>query len=141
MTADAGAQGAPLRVLVVLSSPPLRLLAAEALREALARAGQGVRTTEAESAFDALWLLSRERPDLALVALDLPILSGEELVALLRARPGHADLPVVAVAPASDSEAPRRAATAGAAALLTTPFDIEAVATALAAAVPSGSAP
>jgi CheY-like chemotaxis protein len=141
LIADAGAPGAPLRILVVLPSPPLRLLAAGALREALARTGRDARTAEAGSAFDALWLLARGRPDLALVALDLPILSGDELVALLRARPGHGELPVVAVAPASDSEAPRRAAAAGAAALLTTPFDVESVAAVLAAAGLSGSAP
>jgi CheY-like chemotaxis protein len=140
LTGDAGAPGAPLRVLVVLPSPPLRLLAAAALRAALARTGRDARTTEAGSAFDALWLLARGRPDLALVALDLPILSGDELVALLRARPEHRELPVVAVAPAADSEAPRRAAAAGVAALLTTPFDVDAVEAALAAAGLSGRA-
>ena len=141
MTKDAGAPGAPLRVLVVLPSPPLRLLAEAALRAALARSGRDVRTSEAASGFDALWLLARARPDLALVALDLPILSGDELVALLRARPGFDGLPVVAVAPASDLAAPRRAAAARAAALLATPFDVDAVAQALAAAGLSGSAP
>ncbi len=141
MTADAGAPGAPLQILVVLPSPPLRLLAAGALREALARTGRDARTTEAGSAFDALWLLARVRPDLALVALDLPVLPGDELVALLRARPELRDLPVVAVAPASDGEAPRRATAAGAAALLTTPFGVDAVAAALAAAGLFGSAP
>ena len=139
MTADAGAPGAPLPILVVLPSPPLRILAASALREALARVGRVPRTSEAESALDALWLVARERPVLAVVSLDLPILSGDELVALLRARPGHPDLPVIAVAPASDEDAPRRAADVGAAALLRTPFDVEAVGAALAAAGISGS--
>ena len=140
MIADAGAPGAPLRVIVVLPSPPLRLLAAAALRAALARTGRDVHTTEAGSGFDALWLLARARPDLALVALDLPVLSGDELVALLRARPGLDELRVVAVAPAYDLEAPRRAAAAGAAALLRTPFDVDGVAAALSSAGISGSA-
>jgi CheY-like chemotaxis protein len=141
LTADAGAPGAPLRILVVLPSPPLRLLAAAALRGALAGSGRDVRTSEAASAFDALWLLARARPDLALVALDLPVLSGDEFVAFLRERPGLDRVPVVAVAPASDLEAPRRAAAAGAAGLLRTPFDVDAVTAALAAAGISGSGP
>ena len=141
MIADAGAPGAPLRILIVLPSPPLRLLAAAALRAALARTGRETRVTEAGSGFDALWLVARTPPDLAVVALDLPILSGDELVALVRARPGLGDLPVVAVAPASDPEAPHRAGAAGAAALLTTPFDVDAVAAALSAAGLWGSAP
>ncbi len=134
MTADAGASGAPLPILLVLPSSPLRVLAASALREALARVGRASRTSEAGSAFDALWLVARERPVLALVSLDLPVLSGDELIALLRARPGHSELPVVAVAPHSDADAPRRAADVGAAALLRTPFDVDAVEAALAAA-------
>ncbi len=139
MTADAGAPSAPLPILVVLPTPPLRLLAVSALRGALAPGGRSVLAAEAGSAFEALWLLARVRPVLAIVALDLPVLSGDELVALLRARPEHRSLPVVAVAPASDPGAPGRAAAAGAAALLTTPFDVSAVAAALAAAgIPGG---
>jgi CheY-like chemotaxis protein len=141
LIADAGAPGAPLRVLVVLPSPPLRILAAAALRAALARSGRDVRTTEAGSGFEALWLLARTRPDLALVALDLPVLSGDETVSLLRARPGLDDLPVVVVAPASDFEAPRRAAAAGAAALLRTPFDVDGIGAARASAGFFGSPP
>jgi CheY-like chemotaxis protein len=140
LNGGAAAPGAPLQILVVLPTAPLRLLAADALREALARVGCTCATTEAGSAFDALWLLARARPALALVALDLPVVPGDELVALLRTRPEHRDLPVVAVAPASDAGAPGRAEAAGAAALLTTPFDVEAVAAALASARVAGSA-
>lgn len=138
---SAAAPGAPLPILVVLPSPPLRLLAVSALREALGKSGRSAAAAEAGSAFEALLLLARGRPALALVALDLPVLTGDELVALLRARPEHRDLPVIAVAPLSDSEAPRRAAEAGAAALLRTPFDADAVAAALAAAGIPGRAP
>jgi CheY-like chemotaxis protein len=134
LTSGAGASGAPLSVLVVLSSAPLRLLAIAALREALGPSGRSLNVVEAESAFEALWLLGRGRPALALVALDLPVVSGDELVALLRARPEHRGLPVVGVAPASDEGAAARAAAAGAAALLRTPFDAPDVAAALAAA-------
>ena len=138
MTADAGGPGAPLPILLVLPSPPLRVLAATALREALARVGRVPRTSEAGSALDALWLVARDRPSLAFVSLDLPFLSGDELVALLRARPGHPDLKVIAVAPASDDDAPRRAAAVDAAALLRTPFDVDAVGAALATAGVAG---
>jgi CheY-like chemotaxis protein len=134
LTAGAGAPGAPLSILVVLPSPPQRLLAIAALRAALEPGGHAVTAVEAASAFEALWLVARGRPALALVALDLPVLSGDELVALLRAHPEHRELPVVAVAPASDAGAAERAAAAGAAALLRTPFDPPAVAAALVAA-------
>lgn len=140
MSVDAGAPGAPLEILVVLPSASLRLLATAALREALRRTGRDAVTAEADSAFDALWLLARSRPALALVALDLPVLSGDELVALLRTRPEHLFLPVVALAPAADTEAPRRAEAVGVPALLRTPFDADAVAVALAAAGVPGSA-
>jgi CheY-like chemotaxis protein len=141
LTAGAGASGAPLSILVVIPSPPQRLLAVAALRAALEPGGRAVVATEAGSAFDALWLVARGRPALALVALDMPVLSGDELVALLRAHPEHRSLPVVAVAPGSDADAEARAAAAGAVALLRTPFDPSAVAAALAAAGISGGAP
>jgi CheY-like chemotaxis protein len=134
LTADAGAPGAPLSILVVHPSPPLRLLAVSAVAAALEPSGRPVAAVEAGSAFDALWLLARTRPALALVALDLPVVSGDELVALLRARPEHRGLPVVAVAAGSDAGAAGRAAAAGAAALLSTPFEVPDVVAALEAA-------
>jgi CheY-like chemotaxis protein len=141
VSAGAAAAGRPLSILVVLASPPLRLLARSALEEAFGRSARTIAAREAGSAFEALWLLARERPALALVALDLPVLTGDELVALLRARPEHRDLPVLAVAPRSDPGAEGRAAAAGVAALLRTPFEPDAVAAALAAAGFSGAAP
>lgn len=141
MNTGAAATGGPLPILVVLPSPPLRLLAVSALREALVRVGRSAATIEADSAFEALWLLARRRPALAVVALDLPVVSGDELVALMRARPEHRDLPIIAVAPLCDADAPRRAAEAFVAALLRTPFDADAVALALAAAGIRRSAP
>ncbi len=141
MNAGAAATGVPIQILVVVPSPPLRLLAFSALREAFGRSGRSVAAVEAGSAFEALWLLARARPALAVVALDLPVLSGDELVVLLRARPEHRDLPVIAVASRSDADAPRRAADAGISALLRTPFDAEAVDAALAAAGIPGEAP
>lgn len=141
MSGGAAADGGPLPVLVVLPSPPLRLLALAALGEALARSGRAVAGIEAGSAFDALWLLARRRPALAVVALDLPLLSGEELVGLLKARPEHRDLPVIAVAPPADDSAERRALEAGVSALLRTPFDVDDIAAALAAAGVPGRAP
>lgn len=134
MNAGAAGAGGPLPILVVFASPPLRLLALSALGEALGRAGRAIVAVEAASAFEALWHLARGRPALAVVALDLPVLSGDELVGLLRARPEHRDLPVIAVAPRSDPDAARRAADAGVAALVRTPFEAEEVTAALAAA-------
>ena len=141
MTAGAGAPGAPLSILVVHPSPPLRLLAVSALAAALEPDGRPVEAVEAGSAFEALWLLARVRPALALVALDLPVLSGDELMALLRARPDERGLPVVAVAAGSDADAVGRASAAGAAALLLMPFEVPDVVAALeAAGVRGGSA-
>jgi CheY-like chemotaxis protein len=141
LTSGAGAPGAPLSILVVLPSPPQRLLAVAAVRAALQPWGRTVVAAEAGSAFEALCLVARGRPALALVALDLPVLSGDELVALLRAHPEHRGLPVVAVAPGSDADAVARSAAAGVVALLRTPFDPAAVAASLAAAGLAGSQP
>jgi CheY-like chemotaxis protein len=133
VSTGAAAANRPLPILVVLPSPPVRLLAVSALHEVLGRGGRSAAVAETGSAFEALWLLARGRPALALVGLDMPVLSGDELVALLRAHPEHRNLPVIAVAPLSDAAAPRRAAEAGVGTLLRTPFDVDAVAAALAA--------
>jgi CheY-like chemotaxis protein len=141
LNTGAAAAGEPLGIVVVLPSPPLRLLAVSALHEALGKSGRSAAIAATGSALEALWMLARGRPALALVALDLPVLSGDELVALLRSRPEHRDLPVIAVAPLSDAGASRRAAEARVAALLRTPFDADTVAAALAAAGIPASAP
>ncbi len=120
LTADAGAPGAPLPILVVLPSPPLRILAASPLSARRSRASGGFPARrQAGSALDALWLVARERPVLALVSLDLPVLSGDELVALLRARPGHPEPSGRRRRPGIRRRTrPGRAADVGAAALL-----------------------
>ncbi len=121
-------------VLVVHPNAPLRRLAAAAVEAALAGAGRQARAVEAATGVEALWLLARIRPELAVVGLDLPGLAGEELVALLRSRPEHETLPVVAVAETGGEDAAERARCAGAAALLLVPFEPASVAEAIAAA-------
>ena len=65
----------------------------EVLRWHLEQAG--IETRTASSGQDALDLLEAERFDAALVDLIMPVMDGRALVRHIRARPRHADLPIV----------------------------------------------
>jgi len=91
-----------------------------------------VETTEAADGFEALAHAARERFDLVVTDLDLPVLPGEELIRLLRSRPEQASLAMVAVAGGDPEEAGARLS--GSAALATAPFTAETLARALARA-------
>lgn len=58
--------------------------------------GEGFRVAEAIHGKDALaWLADGERPCLILLDLMMPVMTGIELLAVLRGGPDHADTPVV----------------------------------------------
>lgn len=86
------------------------------LREVLGRAGYGV--LRAFSGTEALMLLERERPDLILLDLMLPGLSGEEVL------PRIAGIPVIVVSAKVDVEDKVKLLLGGAADYLTKPFSI-----------------
>lgn len=85
------------------------------LEEVLHRAGYGVRT--AYSGTEALLLLERETPDLVLLDLMLPGLSGEELLAKLQG------IPVIVISAKAEVEDKVDLLLRGAADYLTKPFD------------------
>src|SRR5579875_89064 len=58
---------------------------------------RGYRCLSASNGREALDLLDRERVDLILTDLSMPVLDGYRTTQLIRARPGMADVPIVAV--------------------------------------------
>ena len=122
----------PFRALVVAQSETFRLLVAAALRDLASPASRRAETAEAADGFEALARAARERFDIVVTDLDLPVLPGEELIRLLRSRPEQASLPVVAVAWGDPEEGLKRLS--GSAALASAPFTAETLAQALARA-------
>ncbi len=113
----------PLHVLVVDDSAPARLLVVEALEESARRRGREIRVSEAADGFEALRLLPRERFDLVLTDINMPTLSGLELIRLIRSRPEQRALPIVAISTEREADDARRAGEAGANGYLEKPFE------------------
>lgn len=112
-------------VLVVDDSGPARLLIRQALEGWARRTGRRVEVVEAENGFEALRELPRSAFDLVLTDVNMPTLSGLELIRMIRARPEQRTLPVVAISTERDSEDAARARKAGADGYLGKPFDAE----------------
>jgi two-component system chemotaxis response regulator CheY len=112
-------------VLVVDDSGPARLLIRQALEGWARRSGVRVEVVEAENGFEALRALPRTPFDLVLTDVNMPTLSGLELIRMVRARPEQRGLPVVAISTERDSEDAARARRAGADGYLAKPFDAE----------------
>ena len=112
-------------VLVVDDSGPARLLIRQALEGWARRTGQRIEVVEAENGFEALRELPRAPFQLVLTDVNMPSLSGLELIRMIRARPEQRGLPVVAVSTERDAEDLERARRAGADGYLGKPFDAE----------------
>lgn len=106
------------RVLVIDDDPTIRLLLAAGLGR------QGFRVAEAEDGPSGLEAFAREHPHLVLVDVSMPGMDGYAVVARLRAMPGGDTLPVLMLTAADDAETRRLAAEAGAAAVVTKPFQL-----------------
>src|SRR5262249_19402043 len=104
----------PLRVLVVDDSSTARLLITEALSASGKRRERLLRISEASDGFEALRQLPRGSFDLVLTDINMPTLSGLELIRMIRARPEHKNLPIVAISTEREPEDARRAREAGA---------------------------
>jgi two-component system, chemotaxis family, chemotaxis protein CheY len=113
-------------VLVVDDSGPARLLIRQALEGWARRTGRALEIVEAENGFEALRELPRAAFSLVLTDVNMPTLSGLELIRMIRARPEQRGLPVVAVSTERDPEDAARARRAGADGYLGKPFDVEA---------------
>ncbi len=70
-------------------------------------------------------MVRRERPDLVLMDLRMPVMNGFEAIELLMAGPGTRDIPILAVTGQVMEEDKKRAAEVGALGFITKPIDIE----------------
>jgi two-component system, cell cycle response regulator DivK len=90
------------------------------LRDLLTSAGYGV--LEAITGEDGLTLAAAEHPDLILMDVQLPKVSGFEATRALRAEPGMADTPIIAITSFALTGDDERARAAGATAYLAKPY-------------------
>src|SRR5204863_8611020 len=104
-----------MRILLVDDEPALR----ELLRATFE--GADVTVDEAGSGLEAEERIRRRRPDVVVLDLRMPGMSGTELCARLKRDARTADIPIVLLTGA-DAEEARRAQRAGAAALVRKPF-------------------
>ena len=116
-TLAAAAGGAPRRVLYVEDNP----VNVELMRELL-RLQPGIELRVAEDGPAAIALVSAWQPQLVLLDLDLPGMSGLELLRRLRANPATADFACVAVSAFALGPEIEHALEQGCAAYLTKPF-------------------
>ena len=103
-------------ILVVDDEPPIRRL----LRTSLD--AQGYDVVEAENGADALLAIEREKPDLVILDLGLPDLSGIEIIRALRQR---SSLPVIVLSVRDDERGKVEALDLGADDYVTKPFGVE----------------
>jgi DNA-binding response OmpR family regulator len=70
-----------------------------------------------------LHLITTEQPDLIVLDLWMPVVSGDQILTMIRANADTAKLPVIVISASRDGE--RVAMAAGASAYVAKPFDIE----------------
>jgi two-component system, cell cycle response regulator DivK len=87
---------------------------------------RGFRTLEARTAGEAIALARRHRPDLVLLDIQLPDMDGLRALGLLRAEPGTAAIPVVALTAFAMREDRQRLLRAGFDGYLGKPIDVTA---------------
>ena len=90
--------------------------------------GRGDRLLEAADGVSALQMAQRERPDLILLDIALPGLSGMEVCRRLRANPATAESPVLLLSGFVQARERREAAKAGAQGVIAKPFSPAALA-------------
>lgn len=81
---------------------------------------EGYEVIEASDGKQALEVLARQRPDMAIVDVMMPFVTGTELVAAVKANPKLASLPIVLMSAVDDPDVKR-----GVAAFLKKPFPIK----------------
>ena len=91
----------------------------------LALEDQGYRILEAADGEQAVEVAARERPDIILMDLQLPVLDGLAATERIRANPELRDVVVVAVTAHQEAEYRTRALAAGCNAFVTKPIDFE----------------
>lgn len=111
----------PVSVLVVDDDEDLRLLCQLRLKKG------GFRITEAANGREALDAVRRDRPDLILLDLMMPVMDGWECLSALKADPTSRDIPVFIVTGKDQREDQERAFASGAEAFIRKPFDAAAL--------------
>jgi CheY-like chemotaxis protein len=94
------------------------------LVERILRARPGVRFGSAPDGRTGLDRAERMRPDLVLLDLELPDISGEQVLATLHASEATRDIPVIVVSADIDPAVHRRILAGGAKFILTKPYDV-----------------
>ncbi|GCE06365.1 response regulator [Dictyobacter aurantiacus] len=83
---------------------------------------RGYRCISASNGRDALEMLDRERVDLVLTDLSMPVLDGYQTTQIIRARPGMQQVPIVAVTAFALNDEGEAARQIGCTEYLTKPF-------------------
>lgn len=104
----------PAEILVVDDHHEITEMVADALID------EGYKVRVAHDGLTALREIRRRRPDLLLLDVAMPLMSGDQVLARLR-REGHEELPVILM---TADRAPERFRALGATKLLRKPFDI-----------------
>lgn len=120
---------AAAKILVVEDNPSIRFLLEELL------GGEGYAVVSAADGRAGLEAARRDRPDLVLLDVNLPVMDGTELIGALRAEFGRA-VPVLVMTAAPD--AGRWAREIAADGVIAKPFDLDRVLGAIAELVPRG---
>ena len=115
MTQQSTSQG--YNVLVVEDSPPMRRMIVFALRTV-----RGLTVVEADDGVDALRKLAKERFDIIITDINMPILDGLKLIKRLRADAAYKNVPVVVITTEGAAEDRHRALQLGANAYITKPI-------------------
>jgi CheY-like chemotaxis protein len=105
-----------LRVLVVDDDPDMRVLASRVLTKA------GYIVSEASGGLEALAILGKNAPDLMLLDISMPDLSGIEVLQILRSKLELAALPVIVLTAYGDEDITRESFAAGATDFVSKPF-------------------
>ena len=84
--------------------------------------GEGFEVVSAYDGIGAIDVACNDRPDLILLDIMMPMMSGYEVCAQLKSNPTTQDIPVLCVSSAHTSDARANALRAGAATLITKPF-------------------
>ena len=118
-TESVGHDAAPLAVLVVEDFEDTRYL----MRLELER--RGFRVLEARNGEEGVELAARERPDIILMDIGLPLMDGIEATRRIRAQEDQRDLLIVALTAHHETEYRANALAAGCDAYLTKPIDFD----------------
>lgn len=104
-------------ILIVDDEEPLRSLMVETIKD-----GSRYRILEARDGMEALAIVEKERPDLVLLDMIMPGMSGQEVCRQIKSKPATSGVIVVMVSAMAGESDSRAALDAGADVYITKPF-------------------